>query len=98
EQARAEPARPAADLYSFGALLYQALSGQVPFTGSVPEVLSAHAKQIPTRPSVLRAELQPLDDLLLGLLAKSPADRPAGAADLATALRGAAAELVGDLA
>jgi len=96
EQARAEAARPAADLYSFGALLYQALTGQVPFTGSVPEVLSAHAKQEPLRPSVLRAELQPLDELLLGLLAKRPEDRPAGAAELATALRSAAAGMVVD--
>lgn len=98
EQARAEPAAPAADLYSFGALLYQALTGQVPFTGSVPEVLAAHAKHAPARPSALRAELEPLDDLLLGLLAKRPADRPVSAAELALALRAAATDVIGDLA
>lgn len=95
EQARAEPATPAADLYGFGALLYQALTGQVPFTGTVAEVLEAHAHEAPARPSDLVPALGPLDDLLLALLAKVPAARPATAAEVGAALRAAASDLVG---
>lgn len=98
EQARAEPATPASDLYGFGALLYQALSGQVPFTGSVAEVLEAHAQQAPVRPSQLRAELRPFDELLLALLAKEPSRRPASAAEVSLKLRAAAVETVGGAA
>lgn len=89
EQARAEAAAPAADLYGFGALLYQALTGQVPFTGSVAEVLEAHATHPPSRPSSLAPELESLDELLLGLLAKQPAQRPESAAVVAASLRSA---------
>ena len=53
EQARAEAPAPSADLYGFGAMLYQALTGQVPFTGTVAEVLKAHATQTPTRASAI---------------------------------------------
>ena len=87
EQARAEPATPAADLYGFGAVLFQALAGQVPFSGSVAEVLEAHANQAPPRPSSLAAELEHLDELLLALLAKDPRRRPQGAASVAESLR-----------
>lgn len=87
EQARAEPPLPASDLYGFGAMLYQTLTGQVPFTGSVAEVLRAHAAEEPPRPSTLRPGLGALDALLLGLLAKDPDRRPADAASVAAALR-----------
>ena len=89
EQARAEPATPAADLYGFGAVLFQALAGQVPFSGSVAEVLEAHAVKAPPRPSSLAPELAHLDELILDLLAKDPKARPKGAASVATSLRSA---------
>src|SRR5690606_20472411 len=93
EQARAEPATPAADLYGFGALVYQALTGQVPFTGSVAEVLEAHATQTPPRPSSLAPGLLALDGLLLSLLAKEPGRRPRSASLVADSLRVASRQL-----
>lgn len=87
EQARAEEPRPSADLYGFGAMLYQALTGQVPFTGTVAEVLRAHAREAPLAPSSLRPELVVFDGLLASLLAKDPSRRPRDAAAVASTLR-----------
>lgn len=87
EQARAEPPAPSADLYGFGAMLYQALTGQVPFTGSVEEVLRAHAVEVPPAASSLRPELAAFDTLLASLLAKDPRRRPSDASAVAAALR-----------
>lgn len=87
EQARAEPPAPSADLYGFGAMLYQALTGQVPFTGSVDEVLKAHAVEVPLRVSAIRPDLAVFDDLVAALLAKDPSRRPADAAAVSAALR-----------
>lgn len=42
EQVRGQPPGPPADLYSAGVLLYWALSGELPFTGTPEEVLEAH--------------------------------------------------------
>jgi serine/threonine protein kinase len=87
EQARAAAPAPSADLYGFGAMLYQALTGQVPFTGTVAEVLQAHATEIPEQASAIRSELAPFDPLLASLLAKDPRKRPADAAAVAQTLR-----------
>lgn len=87
EQARAEAPAPSADLYGFGAMLYQALTGQVPFTGTVTEVLRAHAVETPLPASTIRPELAVFDALLASLLAKNPRQRPADAAAVAATLR-----------
>lgn len=64
------------DLYSLGALLYQALTGQVPFTGSASEVMSAHGSETPQPPSEFDARLAPYDPLVMSLLSKDPDARP----------------------
>jgi len=97
EQARAERPTPGADLYGFGAMLYQAVTGQVPFTGTVEEVLQAHATEEPMRPSEISRDAAPLDELLLALLAKDPAARPSSADAVAASLRARAGVVAGQV-
>lgn len=87
EQARGAPALPASDVYAAGVMLYGALTGEVPFTGTVVEVVTQHREAPASPPSALDPALAPLDDVLARMLAKRPEDRfPDGAAAL-TALR-----------
>ncbi|MET9787578.1 protein kinase [Streptomyces canus] len=76
------------DLYSLGCLLYHAVTGQPPFTGSSQwSVLLKQMQGVPEPPSA-RVEGLPasLNDLILNLLAKRPDDRPADAAAVCEAL------------
>ncbi len=87
EQSRGEAPTPAADLYGAGILLYWGLTGQVPFTGSVAEVIEAHRSEEPPPPSSVDPALAPFDGLLRDLLAKSASARSAGAREVGAALR-----------
>ncbi|MFE4260444.1 protein kinase [Streptomyces sp. NPDC056883] len=73
-----------ADLYALGCLLMQLLTGRLPFPAGEIEALSyAHAHTAPPLPSSLRPGLSPgADRLVLDLLAKDPAGRPAGAPEV----------------
>lgn len=72
---------PQSDLYSLGCVLYEMLTGRQVFLGNTPyEVLRRHEEEPPTPPRVLRPDIpSALDALVLHLLAKQPADRPANA-------------------
>jgi serine/threonine-protein kinase len=77
EQARGAPVTAASDLYSAGIVLYEMLTGKVPFSGdSAIEIAMKHVNDLPTPPSSLRPEIPPeLDQIVLRALAKDPADR-----------------------
>jgi beta-lactam-binding protein with PASTA domain/predicted Ser/Thr protein kinase len=77
EQARGSPVDQTSDLYSVGVVLYELLTGQVPFTGDTPlEIAMKHLSEVPKPPSELRPEVpHDLDLVVLRALAKDPADR-----------------------
>ncbi|QDF99194.1 hypothetical protein CJ010_22955 [Azoarcus sp. DD4] len=81
EQARGGDVDARSDLYSVAVVLYELLTGRVPFdSGSEFELMRAHIELPPPPPSGLVAGLPPaLEAVILRALAKSPADRYQGA-------------------
>jgi len=83
EQARAERVGPASDIYSLGVVMFEALTGRLPYEfSSAPssaEVLEGVKTLAPIKPRKLRAISPDLEYVLLKCLAKDPRDRYAGA-------------------
>jgi serine/threonine-protein kinase len=77
------------DLFSFGAVVYRALTGEPPFAGpDTPQTLYQVVYRNPQRPSALIPGLPPDVDLVLATaMAKDPADRFETALDMANAMR-----------
>ncbi len=76
EQILGEPLDIRTDLYALGVILYQLLTGCLPFEGSDRHVLQAHLSQSPRPPCELNSRLSLfLEHLILKLLAKNPNDR-----------------------
>jgi len=84
EQARGAPVDESSDLYSTGVVLYELLTGKVPFTGETAvEIAMKHLSQVPAPPSTIRPEIpHDLDLVVLRALAKDPADRYRSAAEM----------------
>ena len=77
ERIRGEPASPASDVYGVGILLYELITGQVPWDGAVQKILSGHLEEHARPPSQLvEGGVDPaLETLIYHALAKRPAER-----------------------
>jgi hypothetical protein len=79
---------PSSDWYAVGVMLYEALTGRLPHTGTFVEVLIAKRSKLPPRPSSLVEGIPAdLDDLCMRLLATDETAR-AGDAEMAAAFGG----------
>jgi beta-lactam-binding protein with PASTA domain/predicted Ser/Thr protein kinase len=91
EQAQGLDVTPASDLYSIGVMLYEALTGRVPFEGdSAVAVALKQVSEQPQPPSRLNHEVSPaLDSVVLKALAKDPSNRFSSADEFLSALEAA---------
>ncbi len=87
---RGVPLDHRADLYSFGIVLYQMFTGDVPFQGTTPlETALLHVNEQPEPPRLKRPELpEHIERVILKALAKDRDDRYADARQIASDLRG----------
>ncbi|MFM6849254.1 MAG: protein kinase domain-containing protein [Terrabacter sp.] len=88
EQARGQATTPATDIYSLGILLFQMLTGSVPFEGETPvAVAMRHLDEPVPLPSSRVHDLPAdLDDVVIRATAKAPSERYADAEAMAMAL------------
>lgn len=87
EQVRGEPVDHRGDLYSVGVLAYELLAGRLPFTGPTGmDMVLAHATESPPSFSDLGLDdaISPhIEEVVMQMLAKDPAERPQSASELA---------------
>ncbi|MEM2124737.1 MAG: serine/threonine-protein kinase, partial [Methanolinea sp.] len=71
------------DIYQLGCVLYELLTGRVPFPGTdAAAVTAAILSSVPPRPSEINPAAEPLDGIVMKCLEKRPADRYQSAAEL----------------
>jgi serine/threonine-protein kinase len=77
EQIRGPSVAGMADQYSLGCVLYECLTGRVPFEKDmIPAIIWAHVEEDPVQPTALRPDLPPaVDQVFARVLAKQPGDR-----------------------
>jgi serine/threonine protein kinase len=83
ERIRGGNADFASDIYAFGVVVFELLTGKAPFAGSVgADILAAHLREVPPVPSTVAPRgwvAKEADDAIAKLLAKDPAQRPKNA-------------------
>jgi serine/threonine-protein kinase len=88
EQAQGHPVTAASDVYSIGIMLYEMLTGRLPFEGdSAVSIALKHLSEKPPPMSGGERQIEPnLEQVVMGALAKDPAARWQSADDFAAAL------------
>lgn len=83
EQIMGKTVNHAADLYSFGILLYELATGRLPFVGDPGNILYQHINQPPMSPREQNPNVpSALNELILHLLQKEPENRPDSAQEV----------------
>ncbi|MFZ9857445.1 MAG: Stk1 family PASTA domain-containing Ser/Thr kinase [Roseiflexaceae bacterium] len=89
EQARGQPATAQSDIYALGVTVYEALTGQLPFTGDT--AVAVALQHVGSKPPPIRRHnpnVSPaLEQLVMRALSKNPAERPTSAREFAQLLR-----------
>jgi serine/threonine protein kinase len=97
EQVAGQPTGEGSDWYSVGVMLYEALTGQLPFQGTTLEILARKSVAAPQPPRQIAWSVpSDLDALCAALLSRSPRDRPSGV-DVLRRLGGAPSDVEAEL-
>jgi len=76
EQANGEDTDHRTDIYALGIVLYQMLSGELPFKGDARSIIAQHLSKQPAKLSESHKNISPaLDNVIQKMLAKNPDDR-----------------------